>query len=61
MNIFRPFTLKWWQMALLETSMISLGIIIGVYFPAFFMQWIVPVTILFVAPGLYVLGLWLKR
>ncbi len=48
-------------MALLETSMISLGIIIGVYFPAFFMQWIVPVTILFVAPGLYVLGLWLKR
>lgn len=32
MNIFRTWTFKWWEVSLLKISLISLGIILGLYF-----------------------------
>lgn len=31
MNIFKTFTLKWWQTGLLKLGMLALGIAIGAY------------------------------
>ena len=61
MKLFAPFTLRWWQYALLKLSMIALGIILGVYFKAFFLQWIVIVTLVFALPAAYLLSVWLRR
>jgi hypothetical protein len=61
MNLFKSFTLKWWQAVLFKISTISLGIMLGVYFQAFFLQWIVLVTILFVVPAIYITSVWWKQ
>ncbi len=61
MNLFKSFTLKWWQAGLLKVSLISLGIILGVYFQEFFLQWIVLVTIAFVVPAIYIASVWWKQ
>jgi len=61
MNIFKTFTLKWWQASIFKLALISFGIILGVYFQAFFLQWIVPVTIVCVLCMLYSIGLWWRE
>jgi hypothetical protein len=61
MNLFKSFTLKWWQGSLYKVSMISLGIIVGVYWQAFFLQWIVIVTLIFIVPVLYLLRVWWRQ
>jgi hypothetical protein len=58
MKIFTSTTFTWWQLGLFKISMISLGIILGVYFQAFFLRWIVIVTILFVALAIYITKVW---
>ena len=58
MNIFKPVTFRWWQMGLFKISLISLGIILGVYYQAFFLQYIVLVTIVFIVPAVYLLTVW---
>jgi len=32
MNIFRTWTFKWWEISLLKICLLSLGIILGLYF-----------------------------
>jgi hypothetical protein len=36
MNIFKTFTLKWWQTGFFKLGMLALGIAIGAYWHAFF-------------------------
>ena len=60
MNLFKPVTLRWWQVFLVKISLISLGIIVGVYWQAFFLKWIVFVTIVFVVPAMYFIWLRLR-
>jgi hypothetical protein len=61
MKIFHPITFAWWQMGLLKLSMVCLGIILGVYFSAFFLRWIVLVTLLFALPAVYLLSVWWRQ
>lgn len=61
MNIFKSFTLKWWQTGLFKVSLISLGIILGVYWQEFFLQWVVIVTLIFVLPALYLANVWWRQ
>lgn len=61
MNIFKPFTLTWWQLGLLKLCLLCVGIVFGVYFHDFFLQWIVIVTIVFVTSGIYIGSVWLKQ
>ena len=61
MNLFKSFTMTWWQLGLLKLCLFCVGIIFGVYFQAFFLQWIVIVTILFVTSGIYIGSVWLKQ
>jgi hypothetical protein len=36
MNIFKTFTLKWWQTGIFKLGMLTLGIAIGMYWHALF-------------------------
>lgn len=36
MNIFKTFTLKWWQAGVLKAGLLALGIVIGAGWPALF-------------------------
>jgi hypothetical protein len=36
MNLFKTFTLKWWQTSLFKLGMLALGIAIGAYWHYFF-------------------------
>jgi hypothetical protein len=61
MKIFRSWTLTWWQVAVCKLTLIALGIILGVYFQAFFLQWIVLVTLVFTLGAVYLIGVWWRQ
>jgi len=44
LNLFKTFTLKWWQAGLFKLGMLALGIAIGSYWHGFFDGWL-PVLI----------------
>jgi putative Mn2+ efflux pump MntP len=61
MNIFKTFTMNWWQIGIFKLSLASIGIILGVYFQEFFIKYILLVGIIFVLSTLYTLILWLRQ
>jgi len=61
MNIFKSFTLKWWQGTLFKWSMVSLGILIGVTWPDFFHAWRTVLLGLFILPTIYISWVWWKQ
>jgi hypothetical protein len=61
MNILKDFKLKWWQVGLFKLALLSLGIIIGVYFADLFSGNILLLWILFLVPGIYLSYVWFKQ
>lgn len=61
MNIFKSFTMKWWQVGLFKLALASFGIILGVYFQEFFLEWIVLVAVIFALSTLYISKIWWKQ
>jgi hypothetical protein len=61
MNIFKSFTLKWWQTGLFKWSMLSLGIVIGAAWPQVFNPWRPELLVLFILPTLYISWVWWKQ
>ena len=61
MNIFKDYKLNWWQVGLFKLSLLSLGIIIGVYFTDSFLGLVPLLWILFLVPGIYLLYVWFKQ
>jgi hypothetical protein len=60
-KLFGDKTFNWWQIGLLKLSLISFGVIIGVYWFGFFIDWLLVLWILFLAPAAYLLYVhWLK-
>jgi len=60
-KLFADKTMNWWQIGLFKLSLISFGIIIGVYWFGFFMEWLSILWILFLVPAAYLLYIfWLK-
>jgi len=61
MNLFKNFTMTWWQAAIFKVSIVCLGISIGSNWPAFF----APLTWLWLTlaavTGLYLVSLWSKQ
>ena len=41
MNVFKTFTLKWWQAGLFKWGLLSLGIAAGAYWHEFFGRYLV--------------------
>jgi len=61
MNLFKTFTLRWWQAGVFKISLLSLGIIIGATWPEIFNAWRMVLVVLFVFSTAYVLWLWLRQ
>ncbi len=61
MNIFKSFTLKWWQTGLFKWSLISLGLLVGSAWPDIFIHWRAVLWVLFVAPSIYLTCVWWKQ
>ena len=58
MNIFKSFTMKWWQGTLFKWSMVSLGIVVGAAWPVIFNFWRTELLLLFILPTIYVTWIW---
>ena len=61
MNIFKDFTLKWWQAGIFKIVQLSLGIIIGSTWPELFKGWIPLLFLAFLVSGGYVGYVWWKQ
>jgi len=61
MNIFKSFTLKWWQGSLFKWSLVSLGILIGATWPDVFNAWRTVLLTLFILPTVYISCIWWKQ
>jgi len=61
MNLFKTFTLKWWQAGLFKWGILALGIVIGTYWHALFAGYLL-VLIIFAAVSLaYLTYVWAKQ
>jgi len=61
MNIFKDFTLKWWQAGIFKIALLSLGIIIGSTWPELFKGWTSLLFLIFLISGGYVGYVWWKQ
>jgi hypothetical protein len=61
MNIFKSFTLKWWQTGLFKWSMLALGILVGATWPDVFHAWRTVLLLVFALPGIYITWIWWKQ
>jgi hypothetical protein len=61
MNIFKTFTLKWWQGALFKWGVFLLGLAAGAYWHTFFYNFVPLLVIMSVPCLVYVTYLWWKQ
>ena len=61
MNIFKTFTLKWWQAAFWKVGMGALGIAVGAYWHTLFGNYLSPVLALAVVCLAYVPYVWWRQ
>ena len=61
MNIFKPFTLKWWQTGLFKWGILALGIVLGTIWHEFFNGILAVLIILAVASLGYIVYEWWKQ
>jgi hypothetical protein len=61
MNIFKTFTLKWWQTAFFKWGMLALGIAIGTYWHNLFSGYLFILIIVAVVSLAYVTYVWWKQ
>lgn len=53
MNPFRSYCFAWWQLSLLKTSMLALGLALGATWPTLFARWRALLWLLFLIPAIY--------
>jgi hypothetical protein len=58
MNIFKTFTLKWWQGGIFKWGMLSLEIAIGTYWHDFFDTYLPILLLMAIASLAYVTYVW---
>jgi hypothetical protein len=61
MNVFKTFTLKWWQAGLFKWGLLSLGIAAGAYWHEFFGSYLVVLMIMAAATLACVTYVWWKQ
>ena len=61
MNIFKSFTLTWWQGALFKWGVFLLGIAIGAYWPTVFSAYIPVLLVIAIVFLVYVTYVWWKQ
>ena len=61
MNLFKSFTLTWWETGLFKWSLLALGIVIGATWPELFNPWRTVLLVLFLLPTIYISWIWWKQ
>lgn len=61
MNLFKPFTLTWWQTGMFKIGMLALGVAIGSYCATFFGSYLVPLLIIAAICLSYVTLVWARQ
>ena len=61
MNIFKTFTLKWWQAGAFKLGMLALGIAIGTYWRDVFGGYLLILIIVAVVSLAYITYVWWKQ
>jgi hypothetical protein len=61
MNIFKPFTLKWWQAGVFKVGMLALGISIGTYWHDVFGGYLMILLIVAAVSLAYVTYAWWEQ
>jgi len=61
MNIFKAFTLQWWQTGLFKGGMLALGIAIGTYWHGFFSGYLFILILVAVVSLAYITYVWWKQ
>ncbi len=61
MNIFKDFTLKWWQAGIFKVALLSLGIAIGSTWPELFRGWTILLLLVFLVSVAYVTCIWWRQ
>jgi hypothetical protein len=58
MNIFKTFTLKWWQAAFFKVGLLGLGIVLGTSWHEFFAGYLLPIGFVAALSLAYVTYVW---
>lgn len=58
MNIFKTFSLKWWQVGIFKLSLLAVGIAIGAYWSDIFLPFVIALAVVGVSAGAYVWFVW---
>jgi len=61
MNLFKNTTWKWWQLKILVSNGILLGLGVGAYFSEYLKNWLTLIAIAFVVSWIYVAIVWFKK
>jgi hypothetical protein len=61
MNVFKTFTLKWWQAGLYKWGLLSLGIAAGAYWHEFFGDYLIALMIMAAVSLACVTYVWWKQ
>ena len=61
MNLFKTFTLKWWQAGFFKLGMLAAGIALGAYLHDLFAVYLAMIVAIAIACLAYVSYVWLKQ
>ena len=61
MNMFKTFTLKWWETGIFKLGMYALGIAIGAYWHDFFSSYLMLLLIVAAISFAYITTVWWKQ
>ncbi|MDE2021985.1 MAG: hypothetical protein KGI71_03720 [Patescibacteria group bacterium] len=61
MKIFRTWTFKWWEIGLIKICLISLGILLGLYFFNYLVGLVALWWVLFIVTALYFIARLFKK
>ena len=52
-DMFRDYTMRWWQVSLLKVSMVAFGLAVGATWPGAFEGWLLWLWLIFLLPAAY--------
>jgi hypothetical protein len=60
-NLFKKFTLNWWQAGVFKIAVASVGVVIGATWPEIFAPLRLPLLLVYVLCGAFIAFVWWKQ
>ncbi|MEI6351675.1 MAG: hypothetical protein WCP06_11290 [Verrucomicrobiota bacterium] len=61
MDLFKSFTMTWWQVGIFKTLLLCLGIVLGATWPEIFLAWRSVLLVIFAVATVYISWVWWKQ